>query len=208
MSVQSTEDTGRETAYERGLRHGGSNSGSSGGGSLAFLKKPLGPLPIWVWLSLGLFAALGYYIWAKKKGTSTTSTASSDTSTGTGTTDSSLIPQFVNQVYTGTTPPEAPPTTASGGTGTTTTGTGGNTGTTTAVSPSEVTVPNLINTDVEASTSSLSSLGLALTGSILPNKTGSIRWIKTQNPTAGTLVPTGSKITVTTAYGTKANPFG
>jgi len=203
-----TEDTGRETAYERGLRHGTSNSG--GGGSMSFLKKPIGPLPLWAWLALGIFAAFGYFIWAKNNSAKSTSStaASSNTSTGTGTTDSSLIPEFVNQVYTNQGPPEPPLTTGSTGTGTTTTGTGGNTTTTTAVSPAEVTVPNLINTDVEASSSSLSSLGLKLTGSILPNKTGSIRWIKTQSPAAGTLVPQGSAIKVTTAYGTKAKPFG
>jgi hypothetical protein len=107
MSVQ-TEDTGRETAYERGLRHGG-NSSNSGGGNLGFLKKPVGPLPLWVWLVLGLFGALGYYVWAKHNAASKTS--STNTSTGTDTTDSSLIPQFVNQVYTGNNPPESPPLT-------------------------------------------------------------------------------------------------
>jgi hypothetical protein len=71
---------------------------------MAFLKRPIGPLPLWVWLALLLFGAVGYFLWKKKQAAS--STSASNTSTGTGTTDSSLIPQFVNQVYTNSTPPE------------------------------------------------------------------------------------------------------
>jgi|SRR5580692_1990820 Flp pilus assembly protein TadG len=162
-----TQDTGHETAYERGLRHGGSGSNSSGGGgSMGFLTKPIGPLPLWVWLVLGIFAAFGYYIWSKKSSANTTSTAS-NTSTGTGTTDSSLIPQFVNQVYTNQGPPETPLTTASGqggssgtgtGTGTTTTstGTGGNSSTTN----SSVKIPNVVGLDAEQAIQVLQSAGL------------------------------------------------
>lgn len=157
-----------ESAYERGARHereggaagsgGSSNVGGSRGGGMAFLSKPLGPLPLWVWLVLGLFAALGYYVWAKHNSATTTAASSTNTSTGTTTTDSSLIPQFVNQVYTQGTPPEAPLTTASGtgstsggtttsggsttggsGTTTTSTGTGGNSSTTN----SSMVIPNV-----------------------------------------------------------------
>jgi hypothetical protein len=59
---------------------------------------------LWAWLGLALFAAVGYYVWARNNKANSTQ-AASNTSTGTGTTDSSLIPQFVNQVYTDNLPP-------------------------------------------------------------------------------------------------------
>lgn len=101
-----TEDTGRESTYERGLRHGQSSSNAGGGGGAAWLQRPVGPLPLWVWLALALFGAVGYYLWSKKNASNKKTAASDNTSTGTSTTDSNLIPQFVNQVYTGDTPPE------------------------------------------------------------------------------------------------------
>jgi hypothetical protein len=106
---------GHETAYERGARHGASgtvpgSNGGGGGGGAGFLSRSLGPLPIWAWLGLVLFAAVGYYVWAKNNKANSTQ-AASNTSTGTGTTDSSLIPQFVNQVYTNDVPPATGPST-------------------------------------------------------------------------------------------------
>jgi hypothetical protein len=196
-----TQDTGHETAYERGLRHGGtpgSSSSSSGGGGMSFLKKPIGPLPLWVWLALGVFAALGYYIWAKKSASSTTAPQSS-TSTGTGTTDSSLIPQFVNQVYTNQSPPETPITTASGtgsggsGTSTTSTGTGGNTSTT----KSAVTIPNVVGLDAEQAIQVLKSAGLdpQITLTSASNKPGIFHIITKTGPAAvGSTVAPGTVV--------------
>jgi hypothetical protein len=104
-----SESSGYETAYERGLRHGSSGEGSSsGGGGGNFLTKKLGPLPIWVWAAMGLLFAITYYIWQKNNASKTVSpSAASQSNTSTGTTNSSLIPQFVNQVYTNPTPPPA-----------------------------------------------------------------------------------------------------
>jgi len=98
---------------------------SSGGSSSSnvFARK-LGPLPLWAWMGIGLAVALGYYYFRNNKASQA---AQNTASTGTSTTDSSLIPQFVNQVYTQNAPPSAPSTTGSGttttGGGTTSTGT-------------------------------------------------------------------------------------
>jgi hypothetical protein len=67
------------------------------------LTRKIGPLPVWAWMGIGLVAALGWYLIQKKK-TPASATAQSTTS---GTTNSSLIPQFVNQVYTSGSPPAA-----------------------------------------------------------------------------------------------------
>lgn len=73
-----------------------------------FMRK-LGPLPVWAWMGVGLGVALAYTTWKKNK-TATAAASSSGTSTGTsaGTTDSSLIPQFVNQTYVNSAPPASP----------------------------------------------------------------------------------------------------
>lgn len=52
---------------------------------------------------IGLTLALGYYLIEKKKTSSSASSA--QTAATSGTTNSSLIPQFVNQVYTNGSPP-------------------------------------------------------------------------------------------------------
>jgi PASTA domain len=175
MSVQ-TEDTGRETAYERGLRHGGGSAGNSGGGSFAWLKRPLGPLPLWVWLALLLFGAIGYYLWQKHNAASSTSAASTDTSTGT--TDSDLIPQFVNQVYTNGAPPETVPPKG-----------------TTPPTTTSVKVPNITGDSVVDASSALQSLGLIMTPEPAAVK-GKTHVITSQTPAAGATAAKGSKVTI------------
>jgi hypothetical protein len=63
-------------------------------------------MPLWGWMGVGLAVALVWAYWRNSQ--SQKATAASPGVTDTGTTDSSLIPQFVNQVYTNTTPPSAP----------------------------------------------------------------------------------------------------
>lgn len=85
-------------------------------GSGVFARK-LGPLPLWAWMGIGLAAALGYYYFRTNKASAAaTQTAASQS----GTTDSSLVPQFVNQTYVSGAPPEPGmpgPTGATGATG-------------------------------------------------------------------------------------------
>jgi hypothetical protein len=161
---------------------------------MGFLKKPIGPLPLWAWLGLGLFAAIGYYIWSQKKAASSASSQSSDTSTGTGTTDSSLIPQFVNQVYTNNTPPEAPPTTASSGTGTTSTGTGGNSSTTLTT----LAVPNVAGLTADQAEVKLKNAGFnpSITLTSASNKPGIFHIITKTSPAAGSNASKGSTVTL------------
>jgi hypothetical protein len=132
MSESTTHQSSEhESAYERGARHQREGAtpgadGGSGGGKMGFLTRQLGPFPIWVWGGLGLALAFMYFMWAKNNQKS--STPSQTAAQGTGTTNSSLIPQFVNQVYTNGNPPHAhnprggtgngttPPLTEGGGT--------------------------------------------------------------------------------------------
>lgn len=82
--------------------------------SSPFTQK-LGPLPLWGWMGVGLAVALGYYFWKQNKAkasSSSSSSSSGSTSSGSssggtagGTASSSLIPQFVNQVYNEPSPP-------------------------------------------------------------------------------------------------------
>jgi hypothetical protein len=81
----------------------------SGGGSNVFTRK-LGPLPVWVWMGLALAVALGYYYFRQNKATASQASTTSGSSGSSGTTDSSLVPQFVNQTYVENAPPQAPPT--------------------------------------------------------------------------------------------------
>lgn len=81
------------------------------GGSNPLTRK-LGPLPLWGWLGIATALALVYVFISKSK-SSSASTATTGAGTTTGATsvnspggvDSSLVPQFVNQVYTESTPP-------------------------------------------------------------------------------------------------------
>jgi hypothetical protein len=77
-----------------------------GGGANVFTRK-IGPLPLWGWMGVGLAAALAYTYWKQNKQANSSSTTSASGTTGT--TDSSLVPQFVNQTYVDQTPPAAPP---------------------------------------------------------------------------------------------------
>jgi hypothetical protein len=84
---------------------------SSSGGNV-FTRK-LGPLPMWGWMAVVLLLAIAYYFMHKQASSSssgnTSGAASSPSSLNTpGGVDSSLVPQFVNQVYNQETPPAAP----------------------------------------------------------------------------------------------------
>ncbi len=85
-------------------------------GSSPFTRK-LGPLPLWAWMGLGLALGLTYYLIKKDKASATAASSTTAAGVGTagGTTDSSLIPQFVNQTYVTGAPPSAPPVTGATG---------------------------------------------------------------------------------------------
>lgn len=69
--------------------------------SSGVFQRKLGPLPLWAWMGIGLAVALGYYYFRTNKASAAaTQTAAS------GTTDSSLVPQFVNQTYVQGAPPQ------------------------------------------------------------------------------------------------------
>jgi hypothetical protein len=74
-----------------------------------FVRK-MGPMPLWAWLGVGLGVALAYSMWKKNKAAASASASTSTGSSGDtgGSTDSSLIPQFVNQTYVNSAPPTAP----------------------------------------------------------------------------------------------------
>lgn len=84
-----------------------------------FTRK-LGPLPVWAWMGIVLALALAYWYIKNRKAVSaaqgTPTTTGSAASTG-QTADSSLIPQFVNQVYDTDTPPQPGPPGPTGQTG-------------------------------------------------------------------------------------------
>lgn len=80
------------------------------------LTRKIGPLPLWGWMGIGLVLALLYYFYSKNKSGTTASAASTSS---TSTTSSSLIPEFVNQVYTNSSPPTGTKTHSGGGTETT-----------------------------------------------------------------------------------------
>jgi hypothetical protein len=88
----------------------------TGGGGNTFSRK-LGPLPLWAWMGIGLALALTYYYFKQNKASASASNQASNSQAGNntaaGTTDSSLVPQFVNQTYVQNAPPSAPPTTPS-----------------------------------------------------------------------------------------------
>jgi hypothetical protein len=73
-----------------------------------FTRK-VGPLSMWVWMLIALVIAILYYLYKKNsESSSSTSTAAAAAGNAPGGVDSSLVPQFVNQVYNQETPPAAP----------------------------------------------------------------------------------------------------
>lgn len=76
------------------------------GGGNVFTRK-IGPLPMWGWMAIALLVAVFYYLY-QKNNSSSGSASTTGTSTAGGTTNSSLIPQFVNQTYVNSAPPAAP----------------------------------------------------------------------------------------------------
>lgn len=72
--------------------------------SSPFTRK-LGPLPLWAWMGIGLAVALGYYYFRSNKA-SAAATQQAGANNAPGGVDSSLVPQFVNQVYTNSAPPQ------------------------------------------------------------------------------------------------------
>lgn len=90
-----------------------------------FTKK-IGPLPMWSWMAILLVAVVLYSFYKKSSSASSSANTAADQAAGNapGGVDSSLVPQFINQTYTNSTPPPAPnvtinnqlPTPATGGT--------------------------------------------------------------------------------------------
>lgn len=72
-------------------------------GGNVFTRK-IGPLSMWVWMLIALAIAVTYYLYKKNSANSTTSNQNTAANTPGGT-DSSLVPQFVNQTYTDVSPP-------------------------------------------------------------------------------------------------------
>jgi hypothetical protein len=70
---------------------------------------------MWAWMGLALALALTYYFIKKDKASASTSTTAAGVGTAGGTTDSSLIPQFVNQTYVQGAPPSVPGATGATG---------------------------------------------------------------------------------------------
>lgn len=81
------------------------NDGGSGGN--VFTRK-LGPLPMWAWMGVGLGAALALTSWRGNKKAESDAKSSPQGGLNAPAGNSvpgSLIPQFVNQVYTQSSPP-------------------------------------------------------------------------------------------------------
>jgi hypothetical protein len=74
-----------------------------------FTKK-IGPLPMWSWMAIILGLVLVYSFYKKSQGATSSANQSAAEAAGNaaGGVDSSLVPQFVNQVYDQDTPPAAP----------------------------------------------------------------------------------------------------
>jgi hypothetical protein len=73
-------------------------------------------------------------------------------------------------------------------------------------SSADVTVPDLTGLELDRVGTAVSAVGLKYKGG-QPNKPGSIRWVVSQSPKAGTEVDKGSTITVTTQYGSSKDPY-
>jgi hypothetical protein len=72
------------------------------------LQKPIGPLPMWGWMAIIAGLALVYSFYKKSKASATSTQSAQAAGQAAGGVDSSLVPQFVNQVYNQETPPPAP----------------------------------------------------------------------------------------------------
>lgn len=73
-----------------------------------FTRK-LGALPLWAWMGIGLAVALGYYYWKQSTGSGAaakSAAASAGAGQAAGGVDSNLVPQFVNQTYVQSAPPQ------------------------------------------------------------------------------------------------------
>lgn len=80
----------------------------SGGNSFS---KKIGPLPMWAWMAILAAAVLAFSYYKKSKSSASTGTGTSTGATSVnspGGVDSSLVPQFVNQVYDSPQPAAAP----------------------------------------------------------------------------------------------------
>lgn len=82
--------------------------GGGGGGGGSFFSRKLGPLPTWGWMAIVGVLVLVYAYYKKSKSASAATTQTAATNNTPGGVDSSLVPQFINQTYTETTPPPAP----------------------------------------------------------------------------------------------------
>lgn len=81
-----------------------------GGGTNVFTRK-IGPLPVWGWGAIVLLVAVFWSMYSKQKAAASSAnsgTGGASTVDSPGGVDASLVPQFVNQVYTQNTPPPAP----------------------------------------------------------------------------------------------------
>jgi hypothetical protein len=162
---------------------------SGGGGGNVFTRK-LGPLPMWMWMTIALLGAVLYHMYSKNK-TSSTAATSTGTAAGTGgtagTTDQSLVPQFVNQVYDNSSPtpsPSIPSTITIDNGGTSSTG-------------GTINMPNIIG---QSNTQAQSALkGAGLSGGSLSGPTiasGQQTVVAFQNPKAGAPVSPTTPITI------------
>ena len=80
----------------------------SSGNSNVWTRK-YGPMPLWAWGGVVVLLALGYSLYKKHQAAaSSTQTQSNPSVNSPGGVDASLVPQFVNQVYTQSQPPAAP----------------------------------------------------------------------------------------------------
>lgn len=81
---------------------------SGGGGSNVWTRK-YGPMPLWAWGGVVVLLALGYSLYKKHTAAASSQQTQSNPSVNSpGGVDASLVPQFVNQVYTQGQPPPAP----------------------------------------------------------------------------------------------------
>jgi len=152
----------------------------SGGGN--FFTQKLGPMPMWAWIGIATAGVLMFYLYRKNQAAASTAAASTSTSTGTDTTDSSLIPQFVNQVYTNNTPPAAPPSTT--------------TSTSPPVTGTTVAVPNVANMTADEAEQTLSAIGLKpdIKLTAASDKPGIFHIITKTSPAAGSSVAPGQEV--------------